>query len=66
MPFCEKFHQVDTKTILITLIQPKTTYCLSTFRLHVGSLHQESGLTSSAGRHLKSYYATIGFLGLKT
>ena len=25
---CEKFHQVDTKTILITLIQPKTTYCL--------------------------------------
>ena len=26
---CEKFHQVDTKTILITLIQPKITYCLS-------------------------------------
>jgi len=38
---CEKFHQVDTKTILITLIQPKITYCLSTFRLHVGSLHQD-------------------------
>ena len=31
--FCEKFHQVDRKTILITLIQPKITYCLSTFRL---------------------------------
>ena len=39
--FCEKFHQLDTKTILITVIQPKITYCLSTFRLHVGSLHQD-------------------------
>ena len=38
---CEKFHQVDTKTILIPLTQPKTTYCSSTFRLHVGSLHQD-------------------------
>ena len=28
-------------TILVTLIQPKITYCLSTFRLHVGSLHQD-------------------------
>ena len=27
--------------MLITLIQPKTTYCLSTFRLHVRSLHQD-------------------------
>jgi len=27
--------------IFITLIQPKITYCLSTFRLHVGSLHQD-------------------------
>ena len=26
--FCEKFHQVDTKTILITLTQPKITYLL--------------------------------------
>ena len=26
---CEKFHQVDTKTVLITLIQPKITYRLS-------------------------------------
>ena len=39
--YCEKFHQVDTKTVLITLIQRKITYCLSTFRLHVGSLHQD-------------------------
>jgi len=38
--FCEKFRQVDTKTILITLIQPKMTYCLSTFRLHVGTRSQ--------------------------
>ena len=38
---CEKFHQVDMKTVLITLIQPKITYCLSTFRLHVGSLHHD-------------------------
>ena len=28
-------------SILTTLIQPKTTYCLSTFRLHIGSLHQD-------------------------
>jgi len=28
-------------SIFFTLIQPKTTYCLSTFRLHVGSLHQD-------------------------
>ena len=40
MKGCEKFHQVDMKTI-ITLIQPKTTYYLSTFRLHVGSLHRD-------------------------
>jgi len=33
--------QVDTKTVLITLIQPKITYCLLTFRLHVRSLHQD-------------------------
>jgi len=40
--FCEKCHEVDTKTVLIiTLIQPKITHCLSTFRLHVGSLHQD-------------------------
>jgi len=44
---CEKFHQADTKTILITLIQPKVTYYLSTFRLR---RKPSSGLTSSAGR----------------
>ena len=32
---------VDPATILITLQQPKVTYCLLTFRLHIGSLHQD-------------------------
>ena len=43
--FCKKFHQVDTNNY-ISLNYFKTTrnkgaYCLSTFRLHVGSLHQD-------------------------
>ena len=33
---CEKFHPVDTKTILITLIQPKIAYCLSTLQTCCG------------------------------
>ena len=35
------FHQVNTKTILITLIQQNITYCLSRFRLQVGSSRQD-------------------------
>jgi len=31
---CKTFYEVDTNTILITLVQPKITYCLSTFQLH--------------------------------
>ena len=39
--FCEKFHQVDTKNYINYSKTTKTTYCLSTFRLHAGSLHQD-------------------------
>ena len=40
-PFCKKFHQVDTKTILNNSNRTEKKYCLSTLRLHVGSLHQD-------------------------
>jgi len=38
---CEKFHQVDMKNYINYSKTTKTTYCLSTFRLHAGSLHQD-------------------------
>jgi len=39
--FCEKFHQVDMKNYINYSKITKTTYCLSTFRLQAGSLHQD-------------------------
>jgi len=47
MQLCEKFHQVETKTILTILIQPKTTLFID-----VSASHRKpsSGLTSGAGR----------------
>jgi len=39
--FCEKFHQVDTKNYINYSKTTNTTYCLSMFRLHAGSLHQD-------------------------
>ena len=38
---CGKFHQVDTKTILITLNNQNNILCLSTFQLLVKSLYQD-------------------------
>ena len=38
--------------ILITLIQPQITYCLSAFRFHVGSLHQDFRCRSSVCKSL--------------
>ena len=45
---CEKFHQVDTKTILITLYTTKITY----FVIDVSTSRRKfsSGLTSGSGR----------------
>jgi len=37
----KSFIRLTQKLHKITLIQPKITYCLSTFWLHVGSLHQD-------------------------
>jgi len=47
--FCEKFHQVDTKTVLITLIQPKNNILF--IDVSASRRKPSSGLTFGAGRH---------------
>jgi len=49
-PFCEKFHQVDTKTILINNYSNTTKNNILFIDVSVSRRKPSSGLTSGAGR----------------